>query len=72
MNEGTQNQNAPDSPSTATTAPVSYSYCSWHLGYSADTRVINVQEQGSGPGGVQFACLSCREKHNLVPYADQP
>jgi hypothetical protein len=52
-------------------APVSYSYCSWHLGYSADTRVINVQEQGSGPGGVQFACLPCREKHNLVPYADR-
>ncbi|MER5257739.1 hypothetical protein [Streptomyces sp. NPDC002855] len=72
MSEGTQDQNAPDSPNTATMAPVSYGYCSWHLGFSADARVINVQEQGSGPGGVQFACLPCREKHNLVPYADQP
>ncbi|MGB8938836.1 MAG: hypothetical protein WCD21_01130 [Streptomyces sp.] len=72
MNERTQDQNAPDSPNTATMAPVSYGHCSWHLGYSADTRVINVQEQGSGPGGVQFACGPCREMYGLVPYADQP
>lgn len=71
MNEGTQNQNASNSPHTATTEPVSYGYCTWHRGYSTGVRVINVVEQGSGPGGVQSACLPCRKQHDLVPFADQ-
>lgn len=72
MDEGTQDQNVPKSLGTATTDPVMYGYCSWHHGYGAYLRVINVQEQGSGPGGVQLACPPCREAHGLVPFADRP
>lgn len=72
MNEATQDPITRTSPSPAVMEPGSYGYCSWHRGYSAGIRVINVVEQGSGPGGVEFACLPCREEHNLVPFADQP
>lgn len=72
MNEGTQEPNVVDSLNMATTAPVSYGYCNWHHGYSEGIRLINVQEQGSGPGGVQFACAPCSQKYRLVPFADRP
>ncbi|MEW2566031.1 hypothetical protein [Streptomyces sp. NPDC047070] len=73
MNEGAQHQPASNSPDTASSEePVVYGYCTWHCGYSADIRVINVDEQGSGPGGVQSACLPCREKHDLIPYSERP
>ncbi|CAM5595460.1 hypothetical protein SALBM135S_03324 [Streptomyces alboniger] len=72
MNEGRQDQSVPGSSDTAATDPVMYGYCSWHHGRGAHLRVISVQEQGSGPGGVQLACPSCREAHGLVPYADLP
>ncbi|MFC8102741.1 hypothetical protein [Streptomyces sp. NPDC057363] len=72
MNESTQDQNAENSPTVATTEPMAYGYCSWHRGYSAGIRVIEVVEQGTGPGRVQSACGPCREEHHLVPYADRP
>ncbi|WP_409234764.1 hypothetical protein [Streptomyces sp. PA5.6] len=72
MNEATQHPNTPNSPSTASMEPGSYGYCSWHHAYSAGVRVINVVEQASGPGRVDFACLPCREQHHLVPFADRP
>jgi hypothetical protein len=50
----------------------SFGYCSWHSGYSRGVRLISVQEQGSGPGGGQFACHSCRQAYDLAPFADQP
>ncbi|MGQ4439862.1 hypothetical protein ACN6LI_004735 [Streptomyces violaceoruber] len=72
MNESTQDQNPPNSPAAATAEPMTYGYCSWHRGYSAGIRVIEVVEQGTGPGRVQSACGPCREEHALVPYADRP
>ncbi|GGS90491.1 MULTISPECIES: hypothetical protein [Streptomyces] len=72
MDEGKQDQNAATSQSAATTEPTTYGYCSWHRGYTAGIRVIEVVEQASGPGGVQSACGPCREQYGLVPYADRP
>ena len=72
VNEGTQNQPVSNRPNMAAGEPVIYGYCTWHCGYSADIRVINVDEQGSGPGGVQSACLPCREKYDLIPYSERP
>lgn len=72
MNESTQDQNPENSPTAARTEPMTYGYCSWHRGYSAGIRAIEVVEQGSGPGRVQSACVPCRERFNLVPYADRP
>lgn len=72
MNEGTQDQNTANSPSKAVTESMTYGYCSWHRGYSAGIRVIEVVEQASGPGRVQSACEPCRDMFGLVPYADQP
>uniref|UniRef100_UPI0028115FC2 hypothetical protein n=1 Tax=Streptomyces alfalfae TaxID=1642299 RepID=UPI0028115FC2 len=72
VNEGTQDQDATKSPSTAATEPMTYGYCSWHRGYSTGIRVIEVVEQASGPGHVQSACGPCREMYGLVPYADRP
>ncbi|WP_320775499.1 hypothetical protein [Streptomyces sp. CRN 30] len=72
MNEGTQDQSALNTPSAAVTEPMTYGYCSWHRGYTAGIRAIEVVEQASGPGHVQSACRPCREVYDLVPYADQP
>ncbi|MFD1659994.1 hypothetical protein ACFSL4_17775 [Streptomyces caeni] len=59
-------------PAPAQHTPTAYGWCSWHQGYSGGVRLIQVVEQGSGPGGHVFACASCRELHGLVPFADQP
>ncbi|BDD71737.1 hypothetical protein [Streptomyces violaceoruber] len=65
MTESTQNDDATDTP-------MSYGFCSWHNRFAADVRLIVVIEQGSGPGGAQYACRPCREEHRLVPFADRP
>ncbi|MFF5959522.1 hypothetical protein ACIPSH_06030 [Streptomyces iakyrus] len=58
-------------PASANT-PTSYGFCSWHNRFADDVRLIDVVEQGSGSGGVQYACAPCREQHRLVPFADRP
>lgn len=50
----------------------SYGYCAWHQAFASGVRLINVHEQGSGPGGGAFACHSCRVAYDLVPFADRP
>ncbi|WP_105968364.1 hypothetical protein [Streptomyces geranii] len=50
----------------------SYGYCAWHQAFASGVRLIQVQEQGSGPGGGAFACRPCRESYDLVPFADRP
>ncbi|MFJ4692858.1 hypothetical protein [Streptomyces sp. NPDC088766] len=52
--------------------PRAFGWCSWHSGYAEGIRLINFQEQGSGPGGGAFACGPCIETHGLIPFADQP
>ncbi|MEH0642852.1 hypothetical protein QBB33_15520 [Streptomyces scabiei] len=59
-------------PVPATHAPTAYGYCSWHRGSAEGVRLVDVHEQGSGPGGGVFACGPCRETHRLVPFADRP
>ena len=50
----------------------SYAWCSWHRSFTNTARLIQVIEQGSGPGGNLFACANCRDIYRLVPLADQP
>ncbi|MFE4051252.1 hypothetical protein [Streptomyces sp. YIM B13518] len=52
--------------------PQGYGYCSWHNRFAGDVRLIDVVEQGTGPGHVHYACAPCRREHNLIPYADRP
>jgi hypothetical protein len=61
----------PAAPSKNTT-PGSYGYCAWHKGTASGVRLIQVQEQGSGPGGGAYACQPCRESYGLVPFSDRP
>lgn len=49
-----------------------FGWCAWHQGHTRGVRLIQVHEQGSGPGGGSFACRPCREAYDLVPLADQP
>lgn len=65
MAEPTHTPATPDSPRA-------YGWCSWHQGSAEGVRLIEWQEQGSGPGGGAFACRPCREAYDLVPFADQP
>jgi len=51
--------------------PAAYGYCSWHKRFAAGVRLIDVIEQGSGPGGVHYACPDCITVHRLVPFADR-
>ncbi|WP_406469042.1 hypothetical protein OH738_18110 [Streptomyces hirsutus] len=62
----------PTQTETSEGTPRGYGYCSWHHRFAADVRLIDVIEQGSGPGHVHYACPSCRRVHGLVPYADRP
>lgn len=55
-----------------TNTPTSYGYCAWHQGYAQRVRLIQVVEEGSGPGTNHFACHPCREAYDLVPLADRP
>lgn len=65
MNENTQSQ-----PNTGDST--AYGWCAWHQSYARGVRLIDVHEQGSGPGGNLFACHSCRVAYSLVPLADRP
>jgi hypothetical protein len=58
-------------PVPAAHAPTSYGFCSWHRAHAEGVRLINVHEQGSGPGGGAFACQPCRQAYDLVPFADR-
>lgn len=66
----------PENTQTAPAAntPTGYGWCAWHQGRARGVRLIQVIEQGSGPGtaGNHFACLSCRQAYDLVPLADRP
>jgi len=42
-------------------------YCSWHHGYATTTQLVQIIEQGSGPGAGLYACQDCRAEHHLVP-----
>jgi hypothetical protein len=59
---------------TAANTPTAYGWCAWHQGHARGVRLIQVIEQGSGPGtaGNRFACHPCRQAYDLVPLADQP
>lgn len=57
----------PDTPNT----PSAFGWCAWHQGHASGVRLIQVHEQGSGPGGGSFACRPCRQAYDLVPFADQ-
>jgi hypothetical protein len=61
-----------DTP-TASTTPTAYGRCHWCKTFAAGVRLVDVIEQGSGPGtaGNLFACTPCRETHGLVPLADR-
>ncbi|MFF9076400.1 hypothetical protein ACF1FX_08270 [Streptomyces sp. NPDC014646] len=54
-------------PGTAETG-----WCHWHKGPSGTATLIEIVEQGSGPGAGVYACAPCREQRRLVPYSDQP
>lgn len=62
----------PTQQTTAEDTPQGYGYCSWHKRFAADVRLIDIIEQGSGPGAVHYACGPCRKQHSLTPYADRP
>lgn len=57
---------------TPQNSPRAFGWCAWHRGNAENVRLIDVHEQGSGPGGNLFACEPCREAHHLVPLADLP
>lgn len=59
-------------PVPATHAPTSYGWCAWHKGSAEGVRLIDVHEQGSGPGGGVFACPPCMGRYNLTAFADRP
>lgn len=46
-------------------------WCHWCQNAADNVRVIQVDEQGSGRGGVRYACGPCREEHHLVPLAER-
>lgn len=47
-------------------------YCSWHRGLSDTALLVRIQQEAaSGPGGLLYACASCRQQHGLTPIGDQ-
>jgi hypothetical protein len=69
--DATQDTTQHDSP-PQTHNQTGWGYCSWHQRFAADVRLINVIEQGSGPGDAHYACPDCRNLHGLTLFADQP
>jgi hypothetical protein len=65
MTEPTRAPNAP-------TIPTTFAWCSWCEIFAGTCRLVQIIEQGSGPGGGLFACEPCRAERRLVPVADQP
>lgn len=45
-----------------------FGWCHWHKGPSETAVLVQVIEQGSGPGGSLYACAPCREQRGLAPY----
>lgn len=45
--------------------------CHWHQGLTATPVLIRILPSSSGPGIAQYACGSCRRRHQLVPYAER-
>ena len=58
-------------PPTTEDTPQAFGWCHWHQGHTHGVRLIDVIEQGSGPGHVHYACAPCRQTHGLVPFADR-
>ncbi|MGV9988601.1 hypothetical protein [Streptomyces olivaceus] len=56
---------------TAAGSPRIIAWCAWHKDVADGVRLIQVDEQGSGAGGVRYACLDCITTHHLVPFADR-
>ena len=54
------------------TIPTQYAWCSWHLAFVSGCRLVLIVEQASGAGGGCYACGDCRDRHGLIPVADQP
>jgi hypothetical protein len=57
-------------PTPASTEP-SHGWCHWHKGMSSTVVLVQVVEQGSGPGATLYACRPCREQRGLTPFAVQ-
>ncbi|MDX3398461.1 hypothetical protein [Streptomyces sp. ME01-18h] len=47
-------------------------WCAWCQNAADNVRIIQVDEQGSGAGGVRSACRPCIDKHGLTLFAEQP
>ncbi|MFB7916641.1 hypothetical protein [Streptomyces sp. NPDC056061] len=47
-------------------------WCHWHEGPSGTAVLIEIIEQGSGPGHARYTCAPCREQRRLVPYDERP
>ncbi|MFJ8852331.1 hypothetical protein [Streptomyces sp. NPDC102437] len=45
-------------------------WCHWHKGPSGTAVLVDVIEQGSGPGRQLYACAPCREQRRLTPYCE--
>ncbi|MFR0354187.1 hypothetical protein [Streptomyces sediminimaris] len=74
MAETTQTAPQTETPSSSAQGSTrSWAYCAWHKAYSDTTRLVQLEDAGSGFGvpGL-FACAPCREVHGLVPLADRP
>lgn len=63
MTEPTHTPQRSDSPQTG--------WCAWHQEFADTVRVIQVDEQGSGSGGVRRACQPCIDKHGLTLFAER-
>ncbi|MGW3165850.1 hypothetical protein ACWC9Q_23825 [Streptomyces sp. NPDC001142] len=49
-----------------------FGWCHWHKGPSGTAVLVDVIEQGSGPGIGLYACAPCREQRRIHPYGEQP
>lgn len=69
--ESTMSESTQPAATGEETSPTAYAFCSWHQRFAGGVRLIDVIEQGSGPGGAQYACGPCRKMYGLVPFADR-
>ncbi|NJP70057.1 hypothetical protein [Streptomyces sp. C1-2] len=61
----------PTHTASSTNRPRGYAYCAWHRGLSQSAVLVQIIEQGSGPGAGLYACATCRAQHHLTPVTDQ-
>lgn len=47
-------------------------YYSWHRGIADTSRLIQITQAATGPGGMLWACQKCRTTYGLVPLAERP